>query len=352
MSIRRATPQEISQWDDLIAANPDGGTLYQSATFAEIKSAGGWQPVHLVIELDSLSVTALFLQRRIPFLGLLWYSPTGPGFTSAEQLAAIIQELRTFARRNGVFLVKLESELPGTAESRAVLQRAGLVKADDVQPISSTVILDLTPPTDEILAKMPQKGRYAIRKAARDGVTVADVDLTDDVIDRMYGLLKNTGDASGFAVRPQPYYDRFWRLFDERGQGRMFFAYVDGEVVAGAYSAWLGAKAWYKDGASIRERKAYGASHALQWHIIEWHKQRGTATSYDMMGAPPSDRVKDETHPLHGIGVFKTSFSETITDRTGTWDLVVNARAARLWNRIGYRVAGKVNRTRRGEVFF
>jgi len=352
VSIRHATPQEISRWDDLITANPDSGTLYQTATFAEIKSAGGWRPVHLIIESGSLSIAAMFLERRVPFFGRLWYSPTGPGFASAEQLAAIIPELRGFARRSGAFLVKLESELPGTAESAAALNAAGLVKSDDVQPISSTVIIDLTPPVDKILAAMPQKGRYAVRKAGRDGVTVSEVDLTDEVIDRMYALLKNTGDSSGFAVRPQAYYDRFWRLFDERGQGRMFFAYVDGEVVAGAYSAWLGSKAWYKDGASIRERKAYGASHALQWHIIEWHKKRGTATTYDMMGAPPSARVKDETHPLHGIGVFKTSFNETITDRTGTWDLVINARATSFWNRIGYRVAGKLNRTRRGEVFF
>ena len=352
VSIRHATPQEILRWDDLVVANPDGGTLYQSAAFAEAKAAGGWRPIQLIIESGSLSVATLILERRVPLLGRIWYSPTGPGFVSADDLAAVIPELGRFARAAGVFLVKLESELADGPESRSTLASVGLVKVADVQPISSTVVIDLTPSAEEILARMPQKGRYAIRKAARDGVTVAEVELTDDVVDRMYALLKNTGDTSGFAVRPQAYYTRFWRLFGDRGQGRMFFAYVDGEVVAGAFSAWLGTKAWYKDGASIRERKAYGASHALQWYIIEWHKQRGIATSYDMMGAPPSDRLSDQSHPLHGIGVFKTSFSLTVTDRTGTWDLVIDPRAAGLWNRIGYRVAGKLSRTLRGEVYF
>jgi lipid II:glycine glycyltransferase (peptidoglycan interpeptide bridge formation enzyme) len=356
LPVRFATDAEIANWDNLVVGNPDGGAMYQSESFAIAKALGGWTARHLIFNEantpESPRVAALFIERKIPTCGLIWYSPTGPGFGSAEQLAAVVPALKSFAANHGVFLVKLETELLDSEQARKTLTAAGLIKVDNVQPISSTVMLDLTPDIDTILAEMPQKGRYAIRRAARDGVTVQEVPLTEDNMRRMYSLLGVTGDDAGFMIRTYEYYVSFWNEYANRDQGKMFFAYVDGDVVAGAYTGWMGTKAWYKDGASIRDRKAYGASHALQWHIIEWHKARGQASSYDMMGSPPSDQLKDPTHHLHGIGMFKTSLSPTVIDRTGTYDLVINPSATNRWNRFGYRIAGKLNRMFRKEVYF
>jgi serine/alanine adding enzyme len=356
LPVRFATDAEIANWDNLVIANPDHGSMYQAESFAIAKAIGGWKPLHLIFNDDNTEaaprVAGLFIERNIPTLGKLWYSPTGPGFGSAEQVAAIVPGLREFAASNGVFLVKLESELIYSEQADKTLLSAGLVKVDNVQPISSTVMIDLTPDIDTILAEMPQKGRYAIRRAARDGVTVSEVPLTEENMRTMYRLLGATGDDAGFMIRTYDYYVSFWNEYANRDQGKMFFAYVDGEVVAGAYTGWMGYKAWYKDGASIRDRKAYGASHALQWHIIEWHKARGQAISYDMMGCPPSDQLKDPSHHLHGIGMFKTSLSPLVIDRLGTYDLVIDAKKSRQWNKFGYRIAGKLNRMFRKEVYF
>ena len=356
LPVRFATDSEIANWDNLIIANPDHGSMYQTESFAIAKAIGGWTPRHLIFNEANTEaapqVAGLFIERSIPGLGKLWYSPTGPGFATAEQVAAIVPALKEFAASNGVFLVKLESEILVSEKADKTLRSAGLVKVDNVQPISSTVMLDLTPDIDTIMANMPQKGRYAIRRAIRDGVTVAEAPLTEENMRIMYKLLGATGDDAGFMIRTYDYYDSFWNEYAKRDQGKMFFAYVDGEVVAGAYTGWLGFKAWYKDGASIRDRKAYGASHALQWHIIEWHKARGQAVSYDMMGCPPSDQLKDTSHHLHGIGMFKTSLSPIVIDRVGTYDLVVDEKKTKLWNKFGYRIAGKLNRMFRKEVYF
>lgn len=352
MSVRLARPDEIADWDSLVTRNPDGGTLYQAESFGRAKTSGGWAALKLIVETESHVIAVLVLERRIPVLGRIWYSPTGPGFGSAADAAAAVPALREFARARGVFLVKLESELLATGDSRTTLSAVGLVKCADIQPISSTIIIDLVPSLDDILAGMPKKGRYAIRKAAQDGVTTAEVPLTDENMRVMYALLSDTGRDAGFAVRPYEYYAGFWSAYGERDQGRMFFAWVEGAVVAGAFTGYLGHKAWYKDGASIRDRTAYGASHALQWQMIQWHKARGVATTYDMMGAPPSDRLKDETHPLHGVGVFKTSLNPVVTDRVGTYELVVRPRAAAVWRQGGYRLAAAVHRRTHHENFF
>ncbi|MEG2779080.1 MAG: methicillin resistance protein, partial [Aurantimicrobium sp.] len=184
LPVRFATDAEIANWDNLVIANPDHGSMYQAESFAIAKAIGGWIPRHLIFNEDNTEaaprVAGLFIERTIPTLGKLWYSPTGPGFGSADQVAAIVPSLKEFAASNGVFLVKLESELIYSEQADKTLRSAGLVKVDNVQPISSTVMIDLTPDIDTILAEMPQKGRYAIRRAARDGVTVAEAPLTEE----------------------------------------------------------------------------------------------------------------------------------------------------------------------------
>ena len=42
--MRRATAAEIDRWDELIAANPDGGMALQSKAWGDFKGRWGWQP--------------------------------------------------------------------------------------------------------------------------------------------------------------------------------------------------------------------------------------------------------------------------------------------------------------------
>ena len=352
--VRFADAADIASWDSLVAQNPDGGTMYQASSFATAKRVGGWTPRFFVFT-DATSgqaVYALAIERKIFSLGKLWYFPTGPGFLEASELGAAVPALRAFAQGQGVFLVKVESEILDSAEARAELRAAGLVKADNVQPISSTVIVDITPAADDVLRTMPQKGRYATNRAVRDGVTVAQVEISPANMKTMFELLTVTGGDAGFAVRTRRYYETFWKTYAERGQGKLYFAYFEGNVVAGAYTGSLGNKAWYKDGASIRNRKAYGASHLLQWQIIQDYCAEKRCFSYDLMGCPPLDQIKNEKHPLYGLGLFKTSLSENVVDRVGTYDLEINAGAVQKWNRWGYRIAAKLNRIFRKEVYF
>lgn len=332
-ALRPATDDEIATWDSLVAKNPDGGTLLQTTGFAVAKAGEGWKVRHLI---HTSGLAILVLVRRAPWFGELWYIPTGPGVATVDDLIAVASDIKDLASRSGAFLVKIESELDATPEVRRQLQSAGLVKTHNVQMAASTAILDLTPDIETILAKMPQKGRYAIRRAPRDGVITEKVPLTDASMRTMYRLLHDTGDAAGFRVRSYEYYRSFWSEYATRGQGSMYFARVDGDVVAAAYAVCIGAKSWYKDGASVRDRPAYGASHALQWEIIQHLKNGASARSYDFGGTPPSDRLKDTEHSLYGIGLFKLSLCKNVVDRIGTWDLRVNAAKCAAWEKWGF----------------
>jgi lipid II:glycine glycyltransferase (peptidoglycan interpeptide bridge formation enzyme) len=155
----------------------------------------------------------------------------------------------------------------------------------------------------------------------------------------MYDLLAATA-AGRFesSLRSYDYYQAFWRSFAESGHGSLFFAYLGDQVVASAYCMYLGHKGLYKDGASIREKTAYGASHLLQWEVIEWMKAHGV-TSYDLCGSTHSTKVHDTSDHFYGIGRFKTQFNKHITDYVGCYDVVIRPRAYHLWQSFVQRLA-------------
>jgi len=323
MTTRYATNKEITDWNSHIAANPDGGNILQGKEFVEQKALAGWKPRYVFVNTRAVGV----VEKSIPSLGKLWYCPKGPSVTSVDDLSDIVSQLKAFAKKEGVFSIKIEPELPAGTHTDGIQ----LLKTRPIQYNYSTVLIDLSPSLDDIMTVLPQKGRHAIKRAKRDGVTVKRVQATKENNRKMYGLFKATAQAGNFAIRPEEYYQKFYTRYSESGNGQLFFAYFEGSIVAGAFALRMGKKSMYKDGASIRNRTAYGASHLLQWHVIQWAKQNGSV-EHDLAGIPPVSQLEDTNHPMHGLVRFKTSFNKTVTEYIGAYDIPVHPRKAKLWH--------------------
>lgn len=347
MTIRFATTQEEAQWNALVLKNSDSGNVFQSYEFAEQKRLGGWRPRFIVANDTAITV----LEKSLPMFGKVWYLPKGPGISSIRELDELLQELKDFARTQGVFTIKTEPELLKNPETLADMMKLGLVKTTPIQPNFSTVVLDLTSSLDDILTAMPQKGRHAIRRAERDGVIIKQVPASDENCKIMFDLLQATALDSKFGIRPPAYYKAYWQTFAKKGLGQLFFAYYDNQVVAGAYAFIYGHKSTYKDGASIRKRTAYGASHLLQWHVIAWAKEHGS-TWHDLCGAPPADRIKDATHPHYGIGLFKTQFNKEITEYVGAYDIPIVDWKYQLWHQYLEKLVRKIYYETKHESYY
>ncbi len=327
--------EQMLAWDRKLSQNPDSGGVFQSAELAETKRLGDWEPLFRVF--NGIAVT--ILQKHVPLLGNFWYLPKGPGVANVSQLGDLLPELRKGAVLHNVFTIKIEPELEKSDETHQQIIALGFMPSRAVQPNSSTVLVDLHPGEHELLAGFNQKARHAINRALRDGVTAEPVMFSPANAKIMYDLLVQT--ASGRfegSLRPFDYYSKFWETFYSTNHGSFFFAYANGQVVAAAFAMYLGHKSTYKDGASVRDKQVYGASHLLQWEIIKWMKARGCVV-HDLCGAPPSDRASDSSHPLYGIGQFKTSFNKQVTDYIGAFDLPIKPRAYHLWLKIGERLA-------------
>lgn len=344
MTARYATPEEIDSWDSLILANPDGGNIFSSFEYAEIKKLTQYTPRFLMV--NKLAVTVL--EKQTPPLGKLWYLPKGPNITSAKELFDTLKAIRPLAKKAGVFVIRVESELDKACQP--TLERAGLKKTAAIIPNPSTITLNISSSLKQVLKTMPQKGRYAIKRAERDGVTTALVTTSEENCQTMYKLLAETAEGQ-FGIRSYDYYKKFWQSFESAGLGQLFFAYFEGNVVAGAYAMTFGTKSTYKDGASVRERTAYGASHLLQWKVIEWAKSRGVAL-HDFCGSPPSDEINNPDHPHHGVGMFKTAFNKQVTDYIGCYDDVLSTTKYKIWKKLGERIHRKLYYKRTKDYYY
>ncbi|MEO5315710.1 peptidoglycan bridge formation glycyltransferase FemA/FemB family protein [Pseudarthrobacter sp. CC12] len=351
---RFATAEEIENWDKHVTANPNGGNMLQSAAYASVKNGSGWKVRFLVLEGGGNSSYNLVLEKSFPVLGRLWYLIKGPDLTGAADLGPALEACARLVRgrRLNVFTIKVEPDIIDSDDARRELAAANLAKAPNIQSNDSTALLDISGTEEEVFKAVSSRARNAIRRAEREGCQVVRQEHGPETYRTLYDLMANTVSAKGsMPLRSYDYYARFWDEFCNRGQGNFFFTYEDGKPSVGAFVINYGAKATYKDGGSIQNRKQYGDSHLVQWTAIKRMQELG-CTEYDFCGTPPAARIKDKAHNLYGMGMFKTSFTKTVTDFVGCHDYVLSPLRHRLWVNGGEKVFRRIETARTGQQFY
>ncbi len=345
--MRPATEAELARWDELVAANPDGGQALQTLAWGDFKARWGWQPRRYVYELSSGRQLAVqWLSRRVTLQGELWYCPKGPGVTAPADFKTVVAQTKA-ANLGGIF-VRFESEVLHDDMLPAQVVKLGLVRANRDPGMKSTIFIDLDRSEDELLASFNQSCRRNIRKAVAGGVVVEPVEPTQANLNMMFELMKATEGRAKYGLRPKAYFLDYWQAQIAAGQGQLLFAKHDGEVLAGIFVTFLGKRGWYKDGGSFDKKRELQASYLMQWETMRWLMARGVA-SYDMIGVPNRDEV-GTGHAKDGLYAFKSKFNPEITEFMGCWDLPLNSAKYKLWRKVGERVAARLA-NRRPERF-
>jgi serine/alanine adding enzyme len=351
---RFATAEEIENWDKHVTANPNGGNMLQSAAYASVKNGSGWKVRFLVLENGTSASYNLVLEKSFPVLGRLWYLIKGPDLEGPADLSPALEACAALVRgrKLNVFTIKIEPDIVDSEEAQARLLEAGLVKAPNIQSNDSTALLDISAPEEEVFKTISSRARNAIRRAEREGCEVVRQEHGPETYRALYDLMADTVNAKGsMPLRSYEYYAAFWDEFCNRGQGNFFFTYEDGKPSVGAFVINYGAKATYKDGGSTQNRKQYGDSHLVQWAAIRRMQELG-CREYDFCGTPPASRIKDKSHNLYGMGMFKTSFTKTVTDFVGCHDYVLSPIKHKLWVKGAEKVFRRIETARTGQQFY
>lgn len=324
---------EPQHWDALVAAHPQGSIL-QTSLWGELKASFGWD-WEIVTANATPDGGVLVLYRTLPLkLGSLAYVPRGPvvDWQDAAAVRGLLEAMERAARRRRAWALWLEPELGDTPEARVQLQALGLKCAPRTIQPPRTVIVDIAPAEDDILARMRSKTRYNIRLAGRKGVTVREGTLDD--AGTFYRLMTETGARDTFGIHSKTYYRRVFELFlpakpAPAAQAALLLAEVEGEPVAALVVFALGTRAWYIYGASSNRHREKMPAYALQWAAIRWARGRG-CTTYDLWGIPDADQETLEAQftergdGLWGVYRFKRGFGGEVVRCVGLWEKSLN----------------------------
>ncbi len=310
-------------WDQQVGALTGWCHYLQSSAWTVVKSTTDWQSRKYTPVVHATPQPINIYSRRTPF-GRLDYVPK-----LAQLNPAFVPDLTTRIRREARGAIGLTLELDQAYHDglHAALIEAGWHKSPNVQ-YADTVVVNLDKPLEEVKASFKKRARWEINASERRGVIVTKTKLTDKLMKQFFDMLSETATRGNFLTRSREFTTYSWREFSERGQGTMYVASKDGEPLSMGYVITIGARAYYKDGASVRSSSELFASRAMQWGIIKDLHQQGVK-GYDLCGVPSSA----STDPGYaGILTFKSGFAPPIKLQ-GCYSIPLRHKKLTAWRR-------------------
>lgn len=305
--------------------------LLQTWAWGELKRQAGWRVYRIAAERRGQLVAGVQLLIKPLPLGLaaLAYVPRGPlgAWLDDELLAPLLAELHRVARQQRAICLRIEPPLLEHTAGERRLRQLGFRPCDQTNQPRTSLLLDLRPGLDALLAGMHQKTRYNLRYAARRGVEVR-VGGADD-LPLFYRLMQLTGRRGGFSSRGLAYYRGEWQHFAP-DHLRLLIASFQGRPLAANVSARCGAHAAYLHGASSGEHANLQPNALLMWEAISWAADQG-CESFDLWGIPdevgaeaqaPERPPADRTDGLWGVYRFKRGFGGRVVRYLGAFDYV------------------------------
>lgn len=348
-------------WDELIAGLPHPHML-QTWEWAEVKEKYGWKAKPMVWRLaveERPSAAAMVLERTISPGGFasrlrVLYIPKGPNLDwgNASLRQRVLSDLQVFAKRQAAIFVKIDPDvklgvgIPGAVDAKeescgqavqSELEAQGWLFSQDQIQFRNTVLIDLTPSEDEMLARMKQKTRYNIRLADKKGVRVRAAGTADLAL--LYRMYAETSVRDGFVIRAEDYYQSVWKTFHTGSINQPsttvpfsepLIAEVDGQPLAAISLFYFAGHAYYIYGMSRDAHREKMPNHLLQWEAMRRAKTLG-CRDYNLWGAPNEFNEDDD---LWGVFRFKEGLGGSVDRTIGAWDFPANRRMYKLYTQI------------------
>jgi peptidoglycan pentaglycine glycine transferase (the first glycine) len=363
---------ESKLWNSLISNLPNPHFL-QTYEWGQVKAKYGWTPLYAVWDADgkwkvenhpnrlpmfsSPVAAALILKRQILRNGFaarlsILYSPKGPllDWVNESLRDRVLDDLQNFAKREGAIFLKMDPDIvlgTGIPQSendimdysgQSVLSdlkgRGWKYSSDQIQ-FKNTVLIDLNPSEEQLLARMKQKTRYNIRLAEKKGVNLRIGTQAD--FGMLYRMYAETSVRDRFVIRDEAYYKTVWQTFMANPQfprAEPLIAEVDNEPVAAIFVFYFAGRAYYVYGMSRNAHREKMPTYLLQWEAIKRAKAKG-CTVYDLWGAPD---VFDESDPMWGVYRFKEGLGGKVVRTLGAWDFAPNPLWYKLYSELIPRV--------------
>lgn len=298
-----------SNWSELIDHFEDSN-IYQTWAYGGTRW-GKNNLSHIVLKRDDevRGIAQLRIVRpkkfRIGMAYLRWgplCHPTGEelDFNTIQAMATAIRE--EYADKRGLYLEILPNAFLGT--SRAEMFQPAFSEFECKAGIAGekyrTFVLDLSPPLEELRAKLDKKWRNQLNAAEKKGLSVVESEGMEEyhIFSKLYAqMMKRKKFESAVSI------EEFGRIHERLSTGqrlKIMICEQAGQPVAALVCSRMGQSAIYLLGATNEEGMKSKGAYLLQWAMIRFLKEKGTRY-YDLGGIDP------ETNP--GVYHFKSGMS-------------------------------------------
>ncbi len=255
--------------------------------------------------------------------GKFFYLPYGPvlDFENKQLVESFFNELKYLAKHKGVDFIRVSPFLEDSAQHRQLFKDQGFKKSPIHMIAEHTTILQLDGDELELLKNMNQNHRNLIRRAQRDGI---EIRTSEEVLDVkiLHNLLQETSKRHSFTPFSLKYLENEFRVFQNRGEAKLYFAYHEGDLLGAAMIFFYGNSTVYRHSASSSVKSKMPSSYAIQWEAIQESKRRGI-TYYNFWGIAPEGNKK---HPFYGITHFKKGFGGFLLDLVPAQDFAITKK--------------------------
>ncbi len=216
---------------------------------------------------------------------------------TAEQEREMLEALAAFIRnedgKQAFIRLAVAHDLPETCPCLSTL------------PYDTTVIIDLSGTTEDILSRMKPRGRRDVRKSLREcPATVADeTERAAESFEEYYEIMCQTGERDGFVPAPMSDYQSMVRILGAE-HCRVFAGRLDGKLVAWSLVTISGTRATRYYAATALGAGRLRIADVLVLFECEQAASLG-CTEYDLMGI--GSEFAPETMNLNE---FKTKFAK------------------------------------------
>ncbi len=335
---RMSATQTIDQigaekWNQFIAST-NNGSIHQTTMWANfqrtLKNRGEVINIGL-LKNDKLVAAGLAVRMRTRLPGIDWYyCARGPVYSNKNDGYEILVALeKKVAEKGGAFL-RYDPYVLSDENFDYLSKKNQIIDKQNFHPLDS-LLLDISPSTDEIFANMKKRTRYNIRMSEKQGVTVESYDgksVQPKQIDSFYQLLTGTADRDNFTSHGKNYYADFMSSLGSNA--RLFIASFGGEPIAASIITTFGDTAIYYFAASSDkpEHRKIMPNYLLQAEMIR-HAKTKDCTNYDLFGISPEN---EPNHKYAGIGHFKMMFGgRRVQYQTGKDIILSQAKTKLYW---------------------
>jgi hypothetical protein len=263
-------PADCPGWDRLVGAHPRHSFFHGAAWAATLQASYGFKPVYFTADavggrssiLPLMEVDSWLTGRR--GIALPYTDECEPLVADAAAMRNLIEAAMAFGRMRGWKSVEWRGGRELFAEAPASLAFYG-----------HKVVLE--PDVERMFGRLESSVRRAIRKAEKNGVTVAFSQNLEAMV-VFYSLHCKTRRKHGLPPQPFSFFQNIFQHILSKNLGMIAIASSQQRPIAASVYLQMGTRAVYKFGASDDSFLQLRGPNLVMWEAIKWLANHGATT--------------------------------------------------------------------------